>query len=70
LYTGPVGSANLPQQIHDYNVHIDSNDVFWMVPVPDDAVEAEFKQGRASLQVEQLKVFDDHDLANSLTLGQ
>jgi hypothetical protein len=23
----------LPQQIHDFNVHIDSNDVFWMVPL-------------------------------------
>ena len=70
MYTNPVGLANLPQQIHDYNVHIDSNDVFWMVPLSDDAVEVDFNQGRASLQVKRLKVFDDHDLANSLTLGQ
>jgi hypothetical protein len=70
LYTGPAGSANLPQQIHDYNVHIDSNDVFWMVPVSDDAVEVDFNEGRASLQVNGLKVFDDHDIANSVTLGQ
>jgi hypothetical protein len=69
LYTGPVGSANLPQQVHDYNVHIDSNDVFWMVPVTDDAVEVDFNQARARLQVSGLKVFDDHDLANSLTQG-
>ena len=69
MYTGPAGSANLPQQIHDYNVHIDSNDVFWMVPVTDDAVEVNFNQGQAHLHVNGLSVFDDHDLANSLTQG-
>jgi hypothetical protein len=61
--------ANLPDQIHDYNVHIDSNDVFWMVPVEDDAVEVDFNEARARLRVRGLNVFDDHDLANSLTLG-
>ena len=69
MYTGPVGSANLPQQIHDYNVHIDSNDVFWMIPLDDDAVEVDFDDARARLRVRRLKVFDDHDIANSLTLG-
>jgi hypothetical protein len=69
LYTGPVGSANLAQQIHDYNVHIDSNDVFWMVRVTHDAVEVDFDQARAGLRVRGLTVFDDHDLANSLTDG-
>jgi hypothetical protein len=56
-------------QLHDYNVHIDSNDVFWMVPVEHDAVEVEFDEARARLRVDNLRVFDDHDLANSLTLG-
>jgi hypothetical protein len=69
LYTGPAGSANLPQQIHDFNVHIDSNDVFWMVQVEHDAVDVDFDQGRARLRVSGLNVFDDHDLANSLTQG-
>lgn len=69
MYTGPAGSANLPEQIHDFNVHIDSNDVFWMVPVADDAVEVDFNQGQARLQLNGLRVFDDHDLANSLTQG-
>jgi hypothetical protein len=50
-------------------VHIDSNDVFWMIPVGHDAVKVDFDEGRASLHVNNLKVFDDHDLANSLTLG-
>jgi hypothetical protein len=69
LYTGPAGSANLPEQIHDFNVHIDSNDVFWMVQVEHDAVEVDFDQGRASLVVRGLEVFDHHDIANSLTQG-
>jgi hypothetical protein len=69
LYTGPAGSSNLPEQIHDYNVHIDSNDVFWMIAVADDAVEVEFNQARARLRVNGLGVFDDRDIANSVTLG-
>ena len=59
----------MANQIHDYNVHIDSNDVFWMIPVEHDAVKVDFDDPRASLQVKNLRVFDDHDLANSLTLG-
>jgi len=50
-------------------VHIDSNDVFWMTPVEHDAVQVEFDEARARLKVDKLRVFDDHDLANSLTLG-
>lgn len=69
MYTDPAGSANLPHQIHDYNVHIDSNDVFWMVQVDHDAVEVDFDEGRARLRVRRLEVYDDHDLANSLTQG-
>ncbi len=64
-----MGSANLPQQIHDFNVHIDSNDVFWMVQVDDDAVEVDFNRGYARLRVSGLDVYDDHDIANSLTQG-
>lgn len=69
MYTGPVGSASLALQIHDYNVHVDRNDVFWMIPVRHDAVEVDFDDARASLRVRGLHVFDDHDLANSLTQG-
>ena len=69
MYTGPAGSAALPQQIHDFNVHIDSNDVFWMVRVAHEAVEVDFDDGQARLRVKGLEVFDDHDIANSLTFG-
>jgi hypothetical protein len=50
-------------------VHVDRNDVFWMIPVRHDAVEVDFDGSRASLRVRGLSVFDDHDLANSLTQG-
>jgi len=50
-------------------VHIDSNDVFWMVPVAHHAVEVNFDEARARLRVSGLRVFDDHDIGNSLTLG-
>jgi hypothetical protein len=59
----------LLNQVHDFNVHIDSNDVFWMVQVDDDAVEIDFDNGRARLRVRGLGVYDDHDLANSVTQG-
>lgn len=50
-------------------MHVDRNDVFWMIPVSNDAVEVDFDSQRASLRVRDLPVFDDHDLANSLTQG-
>ena len=40
-----------------------------MVPLDHDAVKVDFDDGRARLRVRNLRVFDDHDLANSLTLG-
>ena len=69
MYTGPVGSTKLTDQIHDYNVHIDRNDVFWMIRVKHDALEVDFDDQRARLRVRDLDVFDDHDIANSLTQG-
>lgn len=59
----------IPNQIHDYNVHVDRNDVFWMIPAKDSSVEVDFDDAQASLKVRGLTVFDDHDLANSLTQG-
>ena len=37
--------------------------------MPDDAVDVDFRKGQATLRVDNLEVFDDHDLANSLTYG-
>lgn len=40
-----------------------------MIRVPDDAVEVDLRKGRATLRLTDLEVFDDHDVANSLTYG-
>jgi hypothetical protein len=40
-----------------------------MVQVDDSAVQVDFDNGQASLIVNGLNVYDDHDLANSLTQG-
>ena len=40
-----------------------------MIPARHDAVEVDFGGARARLRVRDLSVFDDHDLANSLTQG-
>ena len=40
-----------------------------MVQVEREAVEVDFDDGKARLRVRGLPVYDDHDIANSLTLG-
>ena len=50
-------------------MHVDRNDVFWMIPVNHEAVEVDFDSSQARLRVRDMVVFDDHDLANSLTQG-
>jgi hypothetical protein len=43
--------------------------VFWTVPVDEDAVDVDFDDARARLRVRGLELYNDHDLANSLTYG-
>jgi hypothetical protein len=43
--------------------------LFWTVPVSNAAVRVDFYGARARLHVRGLEVFDDHNLANSLTSG-
>jgi len=66
---GPVGSANLTQQIHDYSPGIGPKGLFWIIAVPNDSVEIDLDQPRASLQLRDVSVIDAHDLANALTNG-
>lgn len=40
-----------------------------MIPTRDDAVQVDFDNAQARLRVRNMDVFDDHDLANSLTQG-
>jgi hypothetical protein len=70
IYTGPVGSANLPQQIHDYSPGIPPSGLFWLVSAPKDAVQIDLDLGTASVQMTDVPVLDAHDIANSLNGGQ
>lgn len=69
IYTGPVGQANLTQQIHDYSPGIGANGLFWVIPVARDSVEIDLDNARASLRLDNVPVMDAHDLANALTNG-
>jgi len=40
-----------------------------MIPTKDNAVQVDFDNAQARLKVRNMDVFDDHDLANSLTQG-
>jgi len=70
LYTGPVGSHNLLQQIHDYSPGISANGLFWLISAPHDAVQVRLGSGTASVQMTDVPVLDAHDIANSLTGGK
>src|ERR1700745_3615530 len=70
IYTGPVGSAMLSQQIHDYSPGISANGLFWLVSAPHDAVQVRLGSGTASVQMTDVPVLDAHDIANALTGGQ
>lgn len=70
VFTGPVGSANVTQQIHDYSPGISPNGLFWIISAPRDAVQVSLGSGTASLTMSDVPVIDAHDLANSLTNGQ
>ena len=41
-----------------------------MIPTRHDAVQVDFDNAQARLKVRNMDVFDDHDLANSLTQGR
>ena len=69
IFTGPVGSANVLQQIHDYAPTIAPSGLFWTMPLHPDSLQFEFNSARASLHAEGVSVPDAHDVANSLTHG-
>src|SRR5215467_11203590 len=70
IYTGPVGQANLTQQIHDYSPGIGPKGLFWIIPVSQDSVMIDLDNARASLRLNNVPVIDAHDLANALTGGK
>ena len=69
IYTGPVGSANVTQQIHDYSPPIPASGLFWTIPIDPNNLRVELNSARASFHVADLAIPDFHDLANNLTNG-
>ena len=69
IFTGPVGQANVTQQIHDYSPPIAANGLFWTIPIDPDNLRVELNSARASFHVVDLAIPDFHDLANNLTNG-
>lgn len=69
IFTGPVGSAKVTQQIHDYSPGIAPNGLFWVISAPRDVVQIDLDLGAASLRMSNVPLTDAHDLANSLTNG-
>jgi hypothetical protein len=66
LFDGQLG---LPNQKFDFNPHIAANGVFWSPRIEPDAVKVHLGGGTASLRLTNVKVFDDHNLQNSLQGG-
>ena len=69
IYTGPVGQANVTQQIHDYSPPIPASGLFWTIPIDPNSLEVNLESARASFHIADLAIPDFHDLANNLTNG-
>ena len=66
---GQVVPGNFSNQIHDFNPGIASSGLFWTILVPDDSVEVDFDDARASIQLEDVDVRDYHNIPNALSFG-
>lgn len=65
-----MGSANIPQQIHDYSPGIAANGLFWVIPVPEHVAEIDPDSATASLHMRDVPVIDAHDVVNAVTNGK
>jgi hypothetical protein len=69
VYESVDSQGNLQNQIHDFNPGIDASGLFWTVAIPGDAVDADFDDGEASLEVHSLHLDDYFNLGNALFGG-
>ena len=61
--------ASLAVQLDDMNPGITPDGLFWTMAIPQDSVEVELREGRASMEVERVKVRDYGNFTNSLSGG-
>lgn len=66
LYNGAVSLAN---QIHDFNPGIRESGLFWTAPVNEDALQVDFKAGKATLALSDFDIEDYGNLENALKDG-
>ncbi len=56
-------------QIHDFNPGIAPSGLFWTIRVPDESIEVDFEDARASIDLTDVEVADYHDVVNALKHG-
>ena len=52
-------------QIHDLNPGIRPDGLFWTIAVPEDSIEINFEQGRASLEARDVPIEDYQTITNA-----
>jgi len=53
-----VGAVASGDQIHDFNPGIAPSGLFWTIRIPDESVEVDFDDARASMNISDLQVKD------------
>jgi hypothetical protein len=64
-----VGAVASGDQIHDFNPGIASSGLFWTIRIPDESVEVDFDDARASMNLSDEKVKDFGTGLDSLLRG-
>jgi hypothetical protein len=58
----------LTGQVHDFNPGIRPSGLFWIQPVPEEALDVDLEAGEAALSIDDLAERDYHTLPNSLAV--
>lgn len=66
LYQGAVSLAN---QVHDFNPGIRESGLFWTAPIKEEALDVDFKAGKATLSLTDFDIEDYGNLENALKDG-
>lgn len=68
LYESVDSTGHLTGQVHDFNPGIRPSGLFWIQPVPEEALDADLEDGVATVSVDGLAERDYHTLAGSLAI--
>ena len=59
--------GDLTNQVHDWEPGIRQSGLFWTIPVPAEAVEADLAAGRARFRMEGVHIPDFHDFFSAVS---